>query len=372
MRKILHLRTVNGHGGGPEKTLLASPTFLADRYHVRLLYIRPAVDPDYDMPQRARQLGVELVDVPERGPLDPRTWWRSMQAVRQFQPDLLHAHDYKTNLLSMCLAWRFRLPVVTTLHGYVTRGARLDLYYRLDRLVLRRINHCIAVSQDLDELLADLGVAHQRRSLIENGIDTELFQRRQPQEHMKRQLGFRPDRLLVGAVGRLQPEKGFGDLIRAAAGLLDRHIDFDLVIIGDGPLRNKLEEQIARTGHQHKIRLLGFRSDMLQLYQALDVFALSSYREGLPNVLLEAMAMETAAVATRVGGVPRVIQSGVNGLLIEPGDIGALQSSLLELLSSHVLRQQLQACARQTVEQRYSFSRRMEKIRDVYERIISS
>jgi glycosyltransferase involved in cell wall biosynthesis len=372
LRKILHLRTVSGHGGGPEKTLLASPTFLADQYNVRLLYIRPVVDPNYDMPQRARNLGVELVDIPERGPLDPRTWWRAARAVRQFQPDLLHAHDYKTNILSLCLGWKFRLPVVTTLHGYVTRGTRLDLYYRLDRHVLRRIDHCIAVSQDLDNLLADLGVAQQRRSLIENGIDTELFQRRVPQAEMKQQLGFQPDRLLVGAVGRLQPEKGFGDLIQAAAGLLDRDLDFDLAIIGDGPLHKELEQQIALTGHRDRIRLLGFRGDMIELYQALDVFALSSYREGLPNVLLEAMAMGTAVVATRIAGIPQVIQSGVNGLLVEPGDCGPLQTALRDLLRSPSLRQQLQGRARQTVEQRYSFAMRMERVRNVYDRIISS
>src|SRR5438045_2138598 len=148
---MLHLRTVSGHGGGPEKTLLASPKFLADQYDVRLLYIRPAVDPDYDMPQRASNLGLELIDIPERGPLDPRTWWRAARAVREFQPDLLHAHDYKTNLLSLALGWRFGIPVVTTLHGYVTRGPRLNLYYRLDRHLLRRIDHCIAVSHDLDQ-----------------------------------------------------------------------------------------------------------------------------------------------------------------------------------------------------------------------------
>src|SRR5438067_1072160 len=324
------------------------------------------------MPQRASNLGLELIDIPERGPLDPRTWWRAARAVREFQPDLLHAHDYKTNLLSLALGWRFGIPVVTTLHGYVTRGPRLSLYYRLDRHLLRRIDHCIAVSHDLDQFLVDLGVPHHRRSVIENGIDIEIFRRRLPQEEMKRLLGFQPHRLLVGAVGRLQPEKGFSDLIRAVVGLLDRNLDFDLVIVGDGPLRTELEQQIACAGYQNRIRLLGFRSDVLELYQAFDVFVLSSYREGLPNVLLEAMAMSTAVVATRVAGVPHVIQNGVNGLLVEPGECGAMQMALLDLLASRQLRQQLQQRARETIEQRYSFAMRMEKIWNVYDRIIDS
>ena len=130
MKRILHLRTVSGRGGGPEKTLLNSPRFLADAYIVRLAYIRPWNDPEYDMPERARAIGCSLVDIPERGPADPRTLMRLAQEIRQFRPDLLHAHDYKTNCLAACLGRWFGIPAITTLHGYVTRGRRLDLEVR--------------------------------------------------------------------------------------------------------------------------------------------------------------------------------------------------------------------------------------------------
>src|SRR5262249_41949557 len=128
-RGVLHLRTVSGRGGGPEKTLLNSPRFLDDRYDVRLAYIRPAYDPAYDLPARAKVMGVHLTDIPERGPADPRAVWRLARAIMSFQPEILHAHDYKTNFLGLLLGRCFGIRTITTLHGYVTRGGRLELYY---------------------------------------------------------------------------------------------------------------------------------------------------------------------------------------------------------------------------------------------------
>jgi glycosyltransferase involved in cell wall biosynthesis len=371
VRKILHLRTVSGKGGGPEKTLLFTPRFLGDNYDVRLAYIRPAHDPEYDMPQRAKQMGVSLIDIPENGPADPRTLARLAREVRQFQPDLLHAHDYKTNILSVWLGRWFRLPVLTTLHGYVTLGGRLGLYYRLDRWALRRMTHLISVSPDLDEFLANLGIPSRRRSLIENAIDTDLYLRRDLPEKSKRKLGFAAERLLVGAVGRLQPEKGFDLLIEAANLLYQRGFDFDLAIVGEGPIRGDLEQLISRTGQQSRIRLLGHRSDMIDLYQAMDVFVLSSLREGLPNVLLEAMSLETPVVATRVAGTPRILEHGVNGLLVNPGDTSGLAEAVGRLVDDRRLREGFASAGRRTVEQRYSFARRMEKMRVVYDNVLA-
>src|SRR5438876_521377 len=111
-QRILDLRTVCGLGGGPEKTLLNSPRYLEHAYEMRLAYIRPERDAQYDMPSRALQMGVDLVDIPERGPLDVRTIRRLYDEVRRFKPALLHAHDYKTNLLALLLGHWFRIPVL--------------------------------------------------------------------------------------------------------------------------------------------------------------------------------------------------------------------------------------------------------------------
>jgi glycosyltransferase involved in cell wall biosynthesis len=206
--------------------------------------------------------------------------------------------------------------------------------------------------------------------VLENGIDLEEYRRRQDTAAAKNRLGLPPDRLLVGAVGRLSPEKGFDLLIRAADRLLAEGLDLELWILGEGDQKEALAELIRQLGREERIRLLGYCSDLAGYYEAMDVLALSSYREGLPNVLLEAMALEVPVLATRVAGIPRLIQDGDNGLLVEPGQVDELVAGLRQLLRSPELRQRLAEAGRRTVAEGYSFARRMERLRRLYDRLL--
>jgi glycosyltransferase involved in cell wall biosynthesis len=368
--RVLHLRVVSGQGGGPEKTLLNSPRFLDDCYRLRLAYIRPERDPAYDMPARAAAKGVELADIPERSGVDVRTVWRLARAIAAFRPHLLHAHDYKTNLLGLMLGRCFRIPVLTTLHGYVTRGGRLELYYLFDRLSLPRMDHVVCVSDDLDRHARVTRVPRRRRSLIENAIDTDEYIRRTELAVAKRREGFLQGQLVVGAVGRLSPEKGFDILIRATHQLGQAGADVQLVIAGEGSARPQLEALIDQLGMHDRVRLVGHRTDPRDLYEAMDVFVLSSHREGLPNVVLEAMAIGVPVVATRVAGIPRLISDGVNGTLVTPGSVEELTTGLARLLGEPDARARLAAEGRRTVVENYGFMARMQRIRTLYDELL--
>jgi glycosyltransferase involved in cell wall biosynthesis len=205
---------------------------------------------------------------------------------------------------------------------------------------------------------------------VYNAIDTGHFKRRQAPDEAKRRLGFTPGRLLVGAVGRLSPEKGFEGLVAAADRLLAAGFDIELCIVGEGDERPALERLIARLGRQDRIRLAGYQGDTLGWYEAMDVYALASLREGLPNVVLEAMALEVPLVATRIAGVPRIVADGVNGLLIEPDDVDGLVRALRSLLEDQRLRARLARAGRETIEKSYSFAVRMQKIRAIYDELL--
>ncbi len=242
------------------------------------------------------------------------------------------------------------MRLVTTVHGWVQMTRRTPLYYALDRLSLRYYEQVVCVSEDLFQACLKAGVPASRCTLIENAIDTQQFTRSQTVAEAKARLGFPQDRLLIGAVGRLSAEKGFDRLIEATRRLIDADVNVELVIAGEGEERDHLQNLIQRCGHPDRMHLLGYRADTIELYHAMDLFALSSLREGLPNVLLEAMALEVPVVATRIAGIPRLIEHARNGWLVEPDNIDDLAAGIRQCAADESLRRRMAGAARQTIE----------------------
>lgn len=371
---VLHTRVVTGPGGGPDKTIMLSAGRPgASRYWVGAAYMHPPQDPGFAvLRERARAAGCPLIGVPDRGPLDltvPRTLLR---LCRNLGVRIWHGHDYKSNLIGLLLRPLHPMRLVTTVHGWVTESARTPLYYALDRWSLRRYDTVICVSADLAQQVRRLGVPEQRCVLLPNAVDLEVFLRLHPQaeSQLRAQFGVPSGRLVLGAVGRLSPEKGFDVLIRATAQLLDEGIDCEVWIAGEGPQEIPLRTLIHALGLQERVRLLGFWSNPIELYQALDGLVLSSRREGLPNVVLEALATEVPLVATRVPGLLPVLSDGQTGLLVPIDDVAGLTAGLRRLLTDASLRAGLATAGRALVETRYSFDRRVSSELAIYDRLL--
>jgi glycosyltransferase involved in cell wall biosynthesis len=370
---VAEARVVAGSGGGPDKTILNTPRFLVDTPYPSLcVYLRPPNDPGFDaIREKAQAWKAPLLEVDDRGPLDWRIPVELLNLCRRHRVSIWHGHDYKTNALGLLLNRFWRMRLVTTVHGWVHHTRRTPLYYRIDRLCLPRYERVICVSEDLRQRCLEWGVPPERCVLIENGIDTEEFRRRQPVGAARAALGISPGRLVIGAVGRLSAEKGFDVLIEAVARLARDGLDVELRIVGEGDEKSRLQGLLAASGLGERGRLMGYLPDTRTFYEALDVYALSSHREGLPNVLLEAMALGVPVVATRVAGVPRLVQDGVSGLLVAAGDGVALAGALAELLRDPARRDALGRAGRVTIESEYSFAVRMEKVRAVYDQLVA-
>jgi glycosyltransferase involved in cell wall biosynthesis len=175
---------------------------------------------------------------------------------------------------------------------------------------------------------------------------------------------------VIGAVGRLSAEKGFDLLIRATDQLLQQNLDVELLIIGEGDDEIRLQALIKELGRADRCRLMGYQAELRPFYEAMDVFALSSLREGLPNVLLEAMAMEVPVVSTAVAGIPRLIQHGHNGLLVPPGAAVPLIDAVAKVLRDPRLRRQIGVTGRHTVTTQYSFEQRIGRLSALYDEIL--
>jgi glycosyltransferase involved in cell wall biosynthesis len=373
---VLHTRVVTGAGGGPDKTILLSATFLSDtNYWLAAAYMHPPGDTGFEsLRHRAAAAGCPLVGVPDRGPFDLRVFHALLALCRHLGVRIWHSHDYKTNLLGVLLRRFHSMKLVTTAHGWVKRTARTPVYHAFERWSLRRYDHVICVSDDLVDQVRSLGVAQARCTLLPNAVDETMFNRRYPaaESRLRARQGVPTNRLIVGAVGRLSPEKGLDKLVIASAALLARGLDFELWIVGEGEARAHLQELIARRGLQERVKLWGFWYDMVELYHAMDVFVLSSSREALPNVVLEAMAMEVPVVSTAVAGVPRLIADGRTGVLCRVGDVDALATALERALLDGALRVRMAHAARARIEREYSFTRRMARERTIYDQMLGT
>lgn len=301
-----------------------------------------------------------------------RAIWRAIRLCRQRRVAIWHAHDYKSNLIGL-IARRFHsMKLVTTAHGWVNFSGHTPSYYQMDkRWFLPRYEKVICVSSSvLNECLA-AGVPQLRCVMIENAIDHEQFCRQRPIFKAKLdQFGASTEQLVIGSIGRLAEEKGFDLLIEAFARVVAQGVDARLVIAGEGPAQAVLERAAAESGVAERIELVGFCQDTRAFLESLDLFVLSSLREGLPNVVLEAMAVGAAVIATNVGGVGRVVEDGVNGRLIESESVDQITAAILDLAKSAELRQRYAENAVKTIVRHWSFRRRMEKVVDVYRDVL--
>jgi glycosyltransferase involved in cell wall biosynthesis len=369
---VLDARVVKGSGGGPDKTILNSPRYLLPAgYRNLCVYMHPPGDAGFEqLRKKALEREAPFVAVPDRGPWDLSIIPAFLNLCRREKVQIWHGHDYKTNALGLLLRRFWPMRLVTTVHGWVEHTTRTPLYYRVDKYCLPRYEVVIGVSDDLVRTSIACGVPAERCLLIENGVDTIEYQRRLTVLEAKAKQGYPANRLLIGGVGRLSAEKGFDILIRAVDSLIKRGLDVGLWIIGEGNECATLQKLIDELGQGDRMRLVGYRRDTADLYQAMDLFCLSSLREGLPNVLLEAMALETPVVATRIAGVPRLVQHEQSGLLVEPNNESALTEALERMLRDQALRLSLARQARRTIETRYSFQGRMDKVRALYDRLL--
>lgn len=369
---VLHTRVVTGTGGGPEKTILNSPRFLRELgYQCKTLYLHPPGDEGIEtLRQKADAWQCSMITVPDQGLFDLSVIRNLLRTCQDLKVTVWHAHDYKTNALGLLLRRFHKMKLVTTVHGWVHHTSKTPMYYWIDRQCLRFYDRVLCVSEDLHQECLQLGIPETKCTLIDNAIDTEEFRRSQRVEDAKRALGLDPECQLIGAVGRLAEEKGFDKLIAAVDQLIQSGRNLQLAIIGEGSERNALEEQISRTSQPERFHLFGYQSNAIPFYEAMDLYVLSSLREGLPNVLLEAMSLEVPVVATKIAGVPKLIEDGVNGRLVTAGNVDELQHAISEVLANPHIAAGFVVEGRQTIESRFSFAHRMQKVKAVYDDLL--
>ncbi len=296
-----------------------------------------------------------------------------MRLLRSSNVDVICCHGYKANTLGVLAARRVGIPVVSVSRGWTAENFRVRLYEKLDRFALRWMDRVVCVSQGQAAKVHKAGVAKQRTTVIRNAIRSNRFANRQQQDRdrVRRFLRDKTD-MIVGAVGRLSPEKGFGVLVESAAEVARTGLSVGFVLFGEGPLRNALASQIKARKLDRTFVLAGFCPDLDRYLPHLDLVVLPSFTEGLPNAVLEAFGAGVPVVATAVGGTPEVVEDGVSGYLVPPGDSGALAQRIADVLSDDVRRREMGLRGRERVREQFSFALQAQSYQRLFDSLARS
>jgi glycosyltransferase involved in cell wall biosynthesis len=358
--------------GGIERQTVGLARYLSPRYRSVLLSFperglcRPFLD-------EAGRLGLAASALEYNAPHYRRATNELAGHLRRLRARVLCCHGYKPDVLGWLAGRRVGIPVVAIAHGWTAATLKVRLNEALDRLVLHGMDRVVCVSEGQAARVRRAGVPPRRIVVIRDAIEVERFDDPAPTPATRAWLAGlfpKPPRLIVGAAGRLSPEKGFHLLVEAARRIARTDLSPGFVLFGDGPLRDDLSRRIAAAGLEGQFLLAGFRSDLDRILPHLDVLVLPSYTEGLPNILLEANAARIPVVATAVGGTPEAVVDGENGYLVPPGDPAALANRIGDLLNDSGSRQAMGRRGRARVEELYTFQGQCRQYEELFDRLV--
>lgn len=287
--------------------------------------------------------------------------------LRQENAQIVHTHGFTPGVWGRVAAWLAGVPIIIA-HEHGKTLWKKHHHLLFERFANRFTDLRIAVSRDILERRQQLEHTPASKMIVlSNGVDLDQFQPGDP-ARIARELGLESFEFVIGTVGRLVEAKAYHDLIDAFACVRQKMEKSCLLFIGDGPLRSFLENY-AREKNLTSVIFLGAREDIPQLLCALNVFVLTSIREGLPVALLEAMAARLPVVATAVGGIPEVLEDGKNGFLVPPNSPEKIAEKIIELSQSQKLRDNLVSAAFGTIRQCYSIQKTTAVIEHIYNQL---
>jgi glycosyltransferase involved in cell wall biosynthesis len=336
VRVVTLTNVVSLHGGAEHLALTIATRLDPARFDSRLCssrWIAPGIDPSSEQAMRMlAEGGVPVLKLGRKGKLDIWVWLRLLHYLRKQRIDVLHAHKFGSNAWGALIGRLARVPVVLAHeHSWSYTGKPLRRFVDR-RLIARWSSRFIAVSrEDQRRMSAVEGIAPSRTLFLPNAV---LASTPTSGRDIRAELGIPATAPLVGAVGLLRPEKAYQVLVRAAAQLRASQPEVQILIVGDGPERAALQRLAEELGVMDTVRFVGRRTDVPDILSVLDIAVCCSDSEGSPLSVMEYMQAGLPVVATRVGGIPDLIEPDVHGLLVPRGDSTALASALAELLAA--------------------------------------
>lgn len=353
---ILHLRSSGGFFGAEGVILNLAKELRNQAFNNFIVCLDNTKNPHTELLEKCRAQGLKTSAILCRGKLDFKAIFKLRQMLKGRRIQILHCHDYKANLYGLLASRFLNIKLVSTHHLWTHETPALRIYEFLDGILTNFFDKAAAVSDEVANEVSNFCVDRGKLITIYNGIDLTKYSGHLNGKKIREEFKIPDSCRIVGSVGRLTAQKGFDYFLEAARDVLKTAPEAIFLIAGDGTLRRHLEEKAQGLGIRNKIIFTGVRIDMADIYNCMDIFVLPSLREGLPLVVLEALAMKRPVIATNVGGVPALIRSGITGILLEPKDINGLANAIGDLLKDKKKADVLAGNGRRLIEDKFSLT----------------
>jgi glycosyltransferase involved in cell wall biosynthesis len=361
----LHVNTEPTWRGGEQQTLYLL-VGLQKRGHPVTLCAQ-AGSP---MVERARAAGIETIPMRMRGEADPVAIARLRQLLRHRRPQVVHCHtSHAHTLVGVAARTLGRARPKVLLSRRVDFSIFRHSFFGLNRLKYRLVDHIVAISHRIRDVLLEDGLQSERIEVVHSGIDPARFEGAAAVD-LRREFDLPAETLVVLNVAFFAEHKGQRFLVEAAPEILRRCPNAAIFLVGEGELQPELEELAARLGVEKRVFFPGFRADVPGILRGADVYVMPSTMEGLGTSVLDALCCGLPVVAARAGGIPEMITDDENGLLVPPSDSVAVADAVVRLLESPTERERLGAAGPRTVAAEYTVERMVEGNLAVYRRLL--
>lgn len=371
-KRLTVLQIVDGFrmGGAENKLWELIENLDPSRYRSLVANVGPAGP----LEKRFYDLGVPIFQCQRHSRFDPRPVFQLRRIMTEQQVDIVQNTLFWADVVGATAAKLARVPVVLSWETVTHEGN--PYHNKLQRRAgyhwaMQWTDKVVAVSHEIKQsLIKNRGLEADKIQVIHYGVDLQKFNARGLYQEKRKALGFGADTLVIGVVARLEKVKGHRYFVEAFKNLVQKHTKLQAIFVGDGSCREELTAQIRNYRLQERIHFLGVRKDIPELLNAIDLFVLPSIAgEGLPNVVLEAMACGKPVIATRVGGTPEAVRHQENGYLAEPADVASLQLALGKALSDPQRLRQMGQRSREIAEQAFSLQKQISSFEKLYQQL---
>jgi glycosyltransferase involved in cell wall biosynthesis len=368
MINIMHVRSSYTEEGGPEVLILS---FIKEMDSSRFSNFIVSLN-NQDI-----RTSSFLAEAENMGIKTERIKWKSIclsmlvikklvSLMRQNEIHIIHTHDLRSNFVGYMAGKIGRIPVVTSVHGWIEKSFKFRIHNFADKILVRFFNRIIVNSEFLRKHLSQFKIPDKKISTVYNTVDVLNFERDVNPEETRKELGIDPGSIVIGTVGRLNTEKGHKYLLEAARDVLTSFPETVFLIVGKGPLERELKDFARKAKISPNVLFTGFYQDLRKVLNVIDLFVVPSLSEALPLSLLEAMAARKPVISTNVGGIPEVVKTGETGIVVNSGAADELAQALITLLENKDKARELAKNGQELIREQFSTQAVTKKLEAIY------